>query len=105
MYRVCVRACARMYRVLTGDQWESVFLLAGDDLAMHLYRESLLSEVRHPFSISSPPLSLLIPPNLSLVSNPDPSLFRSAGCIASPARGGKGLETIARFLCSLEEFA
>ena len=40
-----------------------------------------------------------------LVSNPDPSLFRSAGCIASPAHGGKGLATLARFSCFLEEFA
>ena len=35
-----------------------------------------------------------------LVSNPDPALFRSAGCIASPARGRKGLATLARFSCS-----
>ena len=47
----CVYVC--MYRIVTGDQWESVFLLAGDDLAMHLYRESLLSEVRPSFSLLS----------------------------------------------------
>ena len=34
-----------------------------------------------------------------------PSYFRSAGCIASPARGKEGLETLARFSCALEEFA
>ena len=37
-----------------------------------------------------------------------PSYFRSAGCIASPAHGKEGLETLARFscvLCTLEEFA
>ena len=34
-----------------------------------------------------------------------PSYFCSAGCIASPARGKEGLETLARFSCSLEEFA
>ena len=32
-------------------------------------------------------------------------LFRSTGCIASPARGKEGLVTIARFPCSLEVFA
>lgn len=32
-------------RVLAGDQWESVFLLAGDDLSVHMYREYLLTEV------------------------------------------------------------
>ena len=44
---------------------------------------------------------------VNLVSNPDPSLSHSAGCIASPARGrkGLGLATLARFSCSLEEFA
>ena len=31
--------------------------------------------------------------------NPDPSYLRNAGCIASPARGRKGLKTFARFLC------
>ena len=35
---------------------------------------------------------------LSLVSRP--LLFRSAGCITSPARGRKGLETLARFSCA-----
>ena len=35
-----------------------------------------------------------------VVSNPDPSLSRSAGCIASPARGRKGLATLARFSCA-----
>ena len=34
-----------------------------------------------------------------------PSYFRSAGCIASPARGKEGLATLARFSCALEEFA
>ena len=42
---------------------------------------------------------------LAIVSNPDPSLFHSDGCTASSARGGKGLATLARFSCSLEEFA
>ena len=41
--------------------------------------------------------------SISLASRP--SYFRSAGCIASPARGKEGLETLARFSCSLEEFA
>ena len=40
-----------------------------------------------------------------VLSNPDPSHFRSVGCIASPACGGKGLATLARFSRSLEEFA
>ena len=40
-----------------------------------------------------------------VVSHPDPSHLRSAGCIASPARGRKGLETLARFSCALQEFA
>jgi hypothetical protein len=31
---------------------------------------------------------------MCLVSDPDPSLFRSAGCIASPLHGRKGLETL-----------
>ena len=35
-----------------------------------------------------------------LVSNPDPSLFRSAGCIASPAHERKGLATFVRFSCA-----
>ena len=42
----------------------------------------------------------VLPPPPGLVSNPDPSLFSSAGCIASPARGGKGLATLARFSCT-----
>ena len=31
---------------------------------------------------------------------PRPSLFCSTGCIASPARRRKGLETLAQFLCA-----
>jgi hypothetical protein len=64
---VCVSVCVCMYRIVTGDQWESVFLLAGDDLAVHLYRESLLSEVWPSFSLSlsSPPPSLSL--SLSLL--------------------------------------
>lgn len=30
--------------MLAGDQWDSVFLLAGDDLSVHVYREFLLSD-------------------------------------------------------------
>ena len=31
--------------MLAGDQWDSVFLLAGDDLSVHMYREFHISEV------------------------------------------------------------
>ena len=30
-------------RILAGDHWEPVFLVAGDDNQVHLYRESHLS--------------------------------------------------------------
>ena len=57
-------------------------------------RRSLFSPDRHTDRHTDP---------TSLVSRP--LLFRSAGCITSPARGRKGLETLARFSCALEEFA
>ena len=53
--------------------------------------------------LSSDKLSLLpdvFSCEFTLVSNPDPSLSRSAGCIASPAHGRKGLATLARFSCA-----
>ena len=39
-------------------------------------------------------------PHISIVLDPDPSYLRSAGCIASPACGRKGLETLAWFSCA-----
>ena len=32
-------------RILAGDHWEDVFLLSGDDLKVHMYRETQEAEV------------------------------------------------------------
>lgn len=34
-------------RILAGDHWEDVFLLSGDDLKVHLYRETQEAEVHN----------------------------------------------------------
>ena len=39
------------------------------------------------------------PSGVAVVSNPDPALFRSAGCIASPARGRKAIRYIHQVTC------
>ena len=33
-------------RICIGDHWETVFLLSGDDLKIHMYREIQVSEVK-----------------------------------------------------------
>ena len=32
-------------RILAGDHWETIFLLTGDDLSVHLYQEMDQAEV------------------------------------------------------------
>ena len=43
----CHHTLAFSCRILAGDKWETVFLLSGDDLKVHMYKESFSSEVSH----------------------------------------------------------
>lgn len=42
---LCMWHISDCVRILAGDHWEDVFLLSGDDLKVHMYRETQEAEV------------------------------------------------------------